>query len=164
MEGGAIGHLTECFGRLVILPLRQPRFAYAHPQQNRVLTAAEETEESDFRFAEFTAVEGQIGQPELCAKVIGRGCQHLGKGDVGGRLLARLVKFETLFVDEAYAARVELATEIVARAGAEQRATELVLLRAEEIFVRLVASQEIISLETLFDRPADAVSVQHEAG
>lgn len=76
VEGGAIGHLTECFGRLVILPLRQPRFAYAHPQQNRVLTAAEETEESDFRFAEFTAVEGQIGQPELCAKVIGRGCQH----------------------------------------------------------------------------------------
>lgn len=90
--------------------------------------------------------------------------KHLPEGDIGGRLLAALVEFERLFVDKTDAAGVKRAAEIFARAGTEQRAAQLLLLRPEEIFVRLVAAQEIIGPETLLDRPADAVAMQHEAG
>lgn len=122
VEGSAIGHLTEGLGGFIILLLRQPGLADAQPQKNRVLTAAEKPEECDFRFPEVAAVKCQVGQSELRADMIGRCRQHLGKGDIGGRLLAHLVKLEALLIDEAYAARVERATEVIAGAGAEKRA------------------------------------------
>jgi hypothetical protein len=66
----------------------------------------------------------------LRAEMVGCCGKHLPEGDIGGRLLAGLVEFECLFVDKTDAARVKRAAEIVSRAGAEQGAAQLQLLRS----------------------------------
>ena len=154
VEGRAIGHLAEGLGRLVVVLLRQPGLADTQPQDDGFLPGGQKTEKGDFGLPEFTPVEQQIGEPELRAEMVRCRSQHLRECNIGGRLLAGLIEFEGLFVDKTDAARVQRAAEIFARAGAEQRAAQLLLLRPEEIFVRLVAAQEIIGFETLLDCPA----------
>lgn len=164
VERRAIGDLAEGLGCLVIMLLRQPCLTDAEPKQNRVLAAGEKRQEGDFRLPELAPIKRQVGQPELGAGMTGRCGKHLAEGDACGSLPARLVKFETLFVDKSDTARVKRAAEIITRAGAKQRAAQLLLFRPEKIFIGLVATEEVVGPETLLDCPPDAMPVQHEAG
>lgn len=116
VERRAVGYLAEGLGCLVIMLLRKPRFADAQPKDDGFVACCDEAEKGDLGFPELTAVEGEVGKPELRAEMIRRCGKNLPEGNARLAFLTALVEFQGLFVNETDAARVERAAEIVARA------------------------------------------------
>ncbi len=151
----------KSLARLLVAAERELRVLQTQIDRIRVVDAADKGREAGLGFVQLALLEHQARQPELRTHMAGDGLEKLPERRFGKTFGAVAVHLQRLVVDEGDAAGMDHVTEIAAAARAEQRAADPALVRAEHVFIGLVAAQEVVCLEI---RPRSPCECSSHAG